>query len=73
MKQRKIGSQGLAVSELGLGSMGMSAFYGPRDNAESVATLARSLELGVTKAHRRGRAQWSSGRTAPPRGFEVLG
>jgi len=48
MQQRKLGTQGLLVSELGLGCMGMSDFYGPRDDAESVATLERSLELGVT-------------------------
>ncbi|HEY2664758.1 MAG TPA: aldo/keto reductase [Candidatus Binataceae bacterium] len=48
MKQRKLGTQGLVVSELGLGCMGMSDFYGPRDDGESVATLERSLELGVT-------------------------
>jgi aryl-alcohol dehydrogenase-like predicted oxidoreductase len=48
MQQRKLGTQGLLVSELGLGCMGMSDFYGPRDDAESVATLERSCELGVT-------------------------
>lgn len=45
MQQRKLG--GLEVSALGLGCMGMSEFYGPRDEAESLATLQRALELGV--------------------------
>ncbi|MEW2547207.1 aldo/keto reductase [Streptomyces sp. NPDC047002] len=48
MKQVALGSQGLRVSELGLGCMGMSAFYGDRDDAESVATVRRALDLGVT-------------------------
>jgi aryl-alcohol dehydrogenase-like predicted oxidoreductase len=48
MKTRKLGSQGLTVSELGLGCMGMSEFYGTGDEAESIATIHRRLELGVT-------------------------
>jgi aryl-alcohol dehydrogenase-like predicted oxidoreductase len=48
MKTRKLGSQGLTVSELGLGCMGMSEFYGTGDEAESIATIHRALELGVT-------------------------
>ena len=48
MKQVKLGSQGLVVSAEGLGCMGMSAFYGPSDEAENLATLARAIELGVT-------------------------
>lgn len=43
-----LGSQGLEVTAQGLGCMGMSAFYGPDDERESVATLERALELGVT-------------------------
>jgi aryl-alcohol dehydrogenase-like predicted oxidoreductase len=48
MKQRKLGSGGLAVSALGLGCMGMSTAYGPADEAESIATIHRAIELGVT-------------------------
>jgi aryl-alcohol dehydrogenase-like predicted oxidoreductase len=47
MEKRKLGSQGLEVSELGLGCMGMSQFYGPRDDRESAATLERAIELGI--------------------------
>jgi aryl-alcohol dehydrogenase-like predicted oxidoreductase len=45
---RKLGSQGLEVSAIGLGCMGMSQSYGPADEAESIATLHRSIELGCT-------------------------
>jgi len=48
VQQRTLGSQGLVVSALGLGCMGMSDFYGPRDDQESIATIHRALELGVT-------------------------
>src|ERR1700744_4865888 len=45
MKTRKLGS--LEVSELGLGCMGMSAFYGAADEGEAIATIQRALELGI--------------------------
>ncbi len=48
MNQRKLGIQGLKVSALGLGCMGMSEFYGTRDDQESIATIHRALGLGVT-------------------------
>lgn len=47
MQQRKLGSQGLVVSMVGLGCMGMSEFYGQTDDRESIATIHRALELGV--------------------------
>ena len=47
MKQRKLGTQGLTVSALGLGCMGMSEFYGSRDDHESIATIHGALDLGV--------------------------
>ena len=43
-----LGTQGLMVSRQGLGCMGMSDFYGPLDDTESIATIHRALELGVT-------------------------
>jgi aryl-alcohol dehydrogenase-like predicted oxidoreductase len=48
MKTRRLGTQGLSVSELGLGCMGMSAWYGSTDEQESTATIHRALELGIT-------------------------
>ncbi len=48
MKMRKLGSQGLEVSALGLGCMGMSDFYGGRDDTESAATINLALDRGVT-------------------------
>jgi aryl-alcohol dehydrogenase-like predicted oxidoreductase len=47
MKPQRLGGQGLIVSALGLGCMGMSDAYGPADEAESIATIHRALELGV--------------------------
>ncbi len=48
MDTRAIGKQGLVVSAIGLGCMGMSEFYGPADDGESIATIHRALTLGVT-------------------------
>jgi aryl-alcohol dehydrogenase-like predicted oxidoreductase len=47
MKTRTLGGQGLVVSELSLGCMGMSEFYGERDDEESIATIHRAIDLGV--------------------------
>lgn len=47
LKKRKLGTQGLEVSELGLGCMGMSQSYGVPDDAESIATIHRALDLGL--------------------------
>ena len=48
MEQRRLGTQGLVVGAQGLGCMGMSEFYGAGDEGESIATIHRALELGVT-------------------------
>jgi aryl-alcohol dehydrogenase-like predicted oxidoreductase len=47
MEQRKLGTQGLTVSAMGLGCMGMTFAYGTADEAESIATIHRALELGI--------------------------
>src|SRR6266513_4266019 len=48
MKQRKLGRGGPVLSALGLGCMGMSDFYGDRDDEESIATIHRALDRGIT-------------------------
>ncbi|MFZ4515161.1 MAG: aldo/keto reductase [Acidimicrobiia bacterium] len=48
LSERRLGSQGLVVSAEGLGCVGMSTFYGRRDDAESIATLEAALDAGVT-------------------------
>src|ERR671911_3065115 len=47
MQSRTLGRQGLRVSALGLGCMGMSEFYTGRDDAESIATIHRALDQGI--------------------------
>ncbi|HMK23107.1 MAG TPA: aldo/keto reductase [Terriglobales bacterium] len=47
MEIRELGRSGLKVSAMGLGCMGMSEFYGSRDDQESVATIHRALEVGI--------------------------
>jgi len=48
LETRKLGSQGLHVSAIGLGCMGMSQSYGPADEAESIATIHHAIDLGCT-------------------------
>jgi aryl-alcohol dehydrogenase-like predicted oxidoreductase len=48
MQQRSLGHAGLQLSEIGLGCMGMSDFYGPADEAESIATIDAALDAGIT-------------------------
>ena len=67
LTSRKLGIGGLVVSPQGLGCMGMSEFYGPGDETESVATIHRALDLGVTlprhRRHVRALRQRGAGRT----------
>ena len=56
MKKRKLGRQGLEVSALGLGCMGMSEFYGPSDDSESFGTIQRAIELVISRLKPRERA-----------------
>ena len=48
LEKRKLGQQGLEVSAIGLGCMGMSQSYGSADETESIATIHRVIELGCT-------------------------
>ncbi|MDB5060132.1 MAG: Pyridoxine 4-dehydrogenase, partial [Chloroflexi bacterium] len=77
MEKRTLGLQGLTTSELGLGAMGMSDFYGQADEAESIATIHRALELGVSfldtsDAYGRGRNEELVGRAIAGRRDQVV-
>ena len=58
LPRRKLGSQGLEVSALGLGCMGMSQSYGVPNDTESIATIHRALELGL-RLFRYGGGLWA--------------
>jgi aryl-alcohol dehydrogenase-like predicted oxidoreductase len=47
MRRRRLGKDGPEVSAIGLGCMGMSDFYGPSDDARSIAVIRRALEIGI--------------------------
>jgi len=73
----ELGSQGAVVSRMGLGCMGMSEFYGRRDDAESAATILRSLDLGMTfldtaDMYGSGHNEGLVGKTIKPRRGEVF-
>ncbi len=65
MRYRKLGNSSFTVSAMGLGCMGMSEFYGPRNEEESVATIHLAVDLGVNfldTAHVRHGSQRGTGR-----------
>src|SRR5947209_17152958 len=77
MQKIKLGSQGAVVSREGLGCMGMSEFYGPRNDEESAATILRALDLGVNfldtaDAYGIGDNEELVGQTIRPRRDEVF-
>jgi aryl-alcohol dehydrogenase-like predicted oxidoreductase len=77
MDKVKLGAQGAVVSRMGLGCMGMSEFYGERDDQESAATLLRALDLGITfldtaDAYGIGDNEELIGRTIRPRRNEAF-
>ncbi len=77
MNQIKLGSQGAVVSRIGLGCMGMSEFYGERNDAESAATILRALDIGINfldtaDAYGIGDNEELVGRVIRPRRSEVF-
>ena len=77
MEKAKLGSQGAIVSRMGLGCMGMSAFYGERNDEESAKTILRAIDLGVTfldtaDMYGVGDNEKLVGRTIKPRRSEVF-